>query len=93
MARPAQLDIATQFHHDGAYVQAAEAYEALLKAFPNVERVEQVQLMVGLIYARYLNQYERAKQHLSKAIEKLHGSRELELAREELTRVEMHLNR
>jgi hypothetical protein len=47
--------------------------------------------MVGLIYARYLNQYERAKQHLSKAIARLHAGRELELAQEELSRVETQL--
>ena len=90
MSRQGQLDIATQFHHDGRHAQAAEAYEQLLKTFPNVERSEQVELMVGLIYARYLNQYDRAKQHLLKAIARLHDGKELQLARDELSRVELH---
>jgi tetratricopeptide (TPR) repeat protein len=91
MSRQAQLEIATQLHHDGQYPAAAEAYELLLNTYPNVERSEQVELMVGLIYARYLRQYERAKQHLSKAIDRMHGGRELDLARAELAEVELHL--
>lgn len=91
MARQAQLDIATQLHLEARYPQAAEAYESLLKTYPTLERSEQVELMVGLIYARYLNQYDRAKQHLAKAVAKLHSGREMELAQEELSRVELHL--
>jgi membrane associated rhomboid family serine protease len=91
LSRQAQLEVATQLHHDGQYPQAADAYELLLNTYPNVERSEQVELMVGLIYARYLQQYDRAKQHLSKAIDRMHGGRELDLAREELAQVELHL--
>jgi tetratricopeptide (TPR) repeat protein len=91
LSRQGQLDVATQLHHEGLYEQAAEAYESLLKTYPTIERSEQVELMVGLIYARYLNQFEQAKQHLSKAVARLHGGRELELAREELSRVELQL--
>src|SRR5439155_17303795 len=78
MSRQAQLDIATQLHHEARYPQAAEAYETLLKNYPTVERAEQVELMVGLIYARYLNQFDRAKEHLSKAVPRLHAGRECE---------------
>lgn len=91
LSRTAQLEVATQLHHDGKYPQAAEAYELLLKTYPNVDRAEQVELMLGLICARYLQQYDRAKQHLSKAIERLHGAKELEMAQEELTRVQLAL--
>ncbi len=92
LSRQAQLEVATQLHHDGRYEQAAEAYEKLLSTYPTVERSAQLELMVGLIYARYLQQYDRAKQHLAKAISRLHAGRELELAQEELGRVEVHLN-
>ncbi|HSV16126.1 MAG TPA: hypothetical protein VLI90_17830, partial [Tepidisphaeraceae bacterium] len=91
LSRQGQLDVATQLHHEGLYEQAAEAYESLLKTYPTVERSEQVELMVGLIYARYLNKFEQAKHHLSKAVARLHGGRELELAQEELSRVELQL--
>jgi len=91
MSKQAQMDIATHFHHEGKYAQAAEAYEQLLKTYSSIDRVEQVELMVGLIYARYLNQYDRAKQHLQKAIARLHEGKEMELARQELSTVELNL--
>jgi membrane associated rhomboid family serine protease len=84
MSRQGQLDIATQLHHDGRYAQAAEAYEKLLKAYPNVERGEQIELMVGILYSRYLRNPERAKVHLTRVISRLHEGREAALAREEL---------
>jgi membrane associated rhomboid family serine protease len=93
LSRTGQLDVATQLHHDGRYPEAAEAYESLLKTYPTIERVEKVELMVGLIYARYLNKYDLAKQHLLKAIERLHGGRELDLAKEELSHVELLLGK
>jgi membrane associated rhomboid family serine protease len=91
LSRQAQLEVGTQLHQEGKYPEAAEAYELLLKTYPNVDRAEQVELMVGLICGRYLQQYDRAKQHLSRAIERLHGGRELEMAREEMLRVEVAL--
>ena len=49
---------------------------------------EQVELMLGLIYARYLSQYDRAKGYLMKAIARLHSDREISMARSELIRIE-----
>jgi hypothetical protein len=42
-----------------------------------------------LIYSRYLNEYEKAKEHLEKALKKLHGESEIQLARAELSRVQL----
>lgn len=92
LSRQAQLDVATQLHHDGRYPQAAEAYEKLLCSYPNLERAEQVELMVGILYARYLHKYDKAKQHLSRAIGRLHEGREMDLAKEELGIVESQLS-
>jgi membrane associated rhomboid family serine protease len=92
LSRQWQLDIATQLHHDGRHPQAAEAYEKLLRSYPNLERSEQIELMVGILYARYLHNYAPAKEHLSRAIARLHEGREMELAREELAIVESHLS-
>jgi membrane associated rhomboid family serine protease len=88
MSRQAQLDIATQLHHDAKYVEAAEAYEKLLKVYPNLERREQVELMVGILYSRYLNNPEQARLHLSFVLARVHEGREVELAREELASLE-----
>lgn len=88
LSRQAQLDVATELHHEGRYLEASEAYERLLKAYPTIEQSAQVELMLGLIYARYLHHYDLAKQHLAKAVDRLHTSRELQLAKEELAYVE-----
>jgi membrane associated rhomboid family serine protease len=87
LSRQAQLDVANQLASQQFYPQAADAYEGFLRCYPNYEQIEHVQLMLGLIYARYLNQYERAHAFLSKAVGRLRGERELQLARAELERI------
>jgi membrane associated rhomboid family serine protease len=91
LSRQAQLDVANQLASEQFYPQAADAYEQFLKTFPNFDQIEQVQLMLGIIYARYLNQYDRAKECLIRATAKLHGDRELTMARTELARIEPYL--
>jgi tetratricopeptide (TPR) repeat protein len=88
LARQAQLDVAAQLASQQLYPQAAEAYELFLRHYKNFEQIEQVELMLGLIYARYLEKYDRAKEYLIRAMARLHGDRELTLAREELKRIE-----
>jgi hypothetical protein len=87
LARQAQLDVANQLAAQQRYPQAAEAYELFLRHYPKFEQIEQVELMLGLIYARYLGQYERARECLLKASARLHKENELEMARSELSRI------
>ena len=87
LSRGVQLDVGNQLAHEGRYADAADAYEQLLRFYPNAEQVEQVELMLGLIYARYLGRYTRAKEVLQKALTRLHGEREVGLARAELERI------
>jgi membrane associated rhomboid family serine protease len=89
LSRQAQLDVANQLAAQQEYLPAAEAYEQFIKAYPKFEQMEQVELMLGLIYARYLHQYPRAQQCLVRALAKLHGEREIEMAKGELTRIEL----
>lgn len=88
LSRQAQLDVANQLSAQQLYNEAADAYESFLKAYPKFEQVEQIELMLGLIYARYLNRYDQAKEYLVKASARLHGDRELRMARAELARIE-----
>jgi hypothetical protein len=88
LSRQAQLDVANQLTNQQLYPQAADAYEGFLRHYPKFEQIEQVELMLGLIYARYLQQYDRAKGFLVKAMSRLHGERELAMARQELVRIE-----
>ena len=82
-------DVANQLASQQFYPQAAEAYELFLRYYKNFEQVEQVELMLGLIYARYLNRYAAARECLIRAMARLHNDRELQLARSELARVEV----
>ena len=88
LARQTQLDVANQLASQQNYEQAAAAYELFLRHYKNFEQIEQVELMLGLIYARYLSRYDRAKEYLLRAMARLHGDRELGLARAELQRIE-----
>ncbi len=88
LGRQAQLDIANQLASQQKFTEAADAYERFLTTYPNFEQIEQVELMLGLIYARYLENYDRAKLFLVRAVARLRGERELELARDELHRIE-----
>jgi membrane associated rhomboid family serine protease len=82
-----QLDVANHLASQRLYPQAAEAYELFLQQYPKADQIAQVELMLGLIYARYLNQPDRARSYLSRAAAKYHEGRELELAREELAKL------
>jgi membrane associated rhomboid family serine protease len=88
LSRQAQLDVANQLASQQFFAQAADAYEQFLSHYPNFEQIEQVELMLGVIYARYLQRYERARQLLLRALARLHTEREIQWARSELTRIE-----
>jgi outer membrane protein assembly factor BamD (BamD/ComL family) len=82
------LDIANQLASENRHSQAADAYEKFLKYYKNYEHSDQVQLMVGLIYARYLNNKVAAQKHLGSALEKLSDSSQISLCRKELSKLE-----
>ncbi|HLL89523.1 MAG TPA: rhomboid family intramembrane serine protease [Tepidisphaeraceae bacterium] len=88
LTRQAQLDVANQLASQQKFAEAAEAYEQFLRSYPNFEQIEQVELMLGLIYARYLDRFEPARKLLVHALSRLHGDREIALARQELARIE-----
>jgi hypothetical protein len=88
LSRQAQLDVANQLASQQFFAQAAEAYDQFLSHYPNFEQIEQVELMLGVVYARYLQQYDRARQLLLRALARLHSEREIQWARSELARIE-----
>jgi tetratricopeptide (TPR) repeat protein len=87
LSRQQQLDIANQLFADGVHGAAADAYEAFIKFYPKYEQIEQVQLMLGLLYARYLNRPDRAREHLNAALQRLSNPREIDLAKHELSQL------
>jgi membrane associated rhomboid family serine protease len=84
LSRQAQLDVANQLYVDQNYHAAAAAYENFLRFYSKYESIEQIQLITGIIYARYLSNAAKAREHLEAALTRLHNPREIELARSTL---------
>ena len=83
-----QLDVANKLMQLGRYDTAAQAYENFLNAYPRYPMRDQVQLMLGLVYARYLHQPENARLHLAAALEKLGDENQRTMAQDELKRLQ-----
>jgi len=81
------LDIANQLASDGKHAQAAEAYEKFLAHYGNYEYVEQVELMLGLLYSRYLGKPEAALKHLQAAAKKLSDPDQLKMCNNEIAKL------
>jgi membrane associated rhomboid family serine protease len=82
------LDIANQLAGENKHVESARAYEQFLSHYSTYEYAEQVELMLGIIYARYLNQPELAVKHLQIAEKKLIDQGQLKMCRDELARIQ-----
>jgi len=82
------LDIANHLASDNRPAESARAYEQFLTHYSNYEYVEQVELMLGILYSRYLNKPELAVKHLRAAAEKLSDSGQLKMCRDELAKLQ-----
>ena len=81
------LDIANQLAGDNKPAESAQAYEQFLSRYSNYEYAEQVQLMLGILYCRYLNQPQLAIKNLEAAAKKLTDPGQLKMCNDELTRL------
>jgi membrane associated rhomboid family serine protease len=81
------LDIANQLASDHRSSEAAWAYEQFLTHYGTSEHAEQVELMVGILYSRYLHKPEEAVKHLQRAAERLSDPGQVRLCQEELARL------
>jgi outer membrane protein assembly factor BamD (BamD/ComL family) len=93
LSRQAQLDVANQLASQQFYIEAADAYEGFLRCYPKYEALGHVQLILGLIYSRYLQRFEVARQTLHTALQSLHNEKEIEMARAELRHIEVALQK
>ncbi|NLH17915.1 MAG: rhomboid family intramembrane serine protease [Phycisphaerae bacterium] len=87
LPRQAQLDVANQLMSAGQWQPSAQAYELYLTHYSGYEYAEQVHLMLGLLYGRYLQNPDRAKDFLRKAMETLSDPTQKELCKSELDRL------
>ena len=82
------LDIANQLASENRHDQAAQIYEKFLTHYGNYEYIEQVELMLGIIYSRYLNRPELALKHLTSAEKKLADPGQLQMCRDEIEKLQ-----
>lgn len=71
LPRGQMLAVANQLMTMGRYPQAAGAYEKYLVTYPGDSETEEVKLVLGIIYAKYLEQPESAQKHLRDALARL----------------------
>jgi membrane associated rhomboid family serine protease len=81
------LDIANQLASESKHTESAQAYEKFLTHYSNYEYVEQVELMVGILYSRYLNKPGLAIKHLQAAVQKLSEPGQVKMCNEELAKL------
>jgi membrane associated rhomboid family serine protease len=82
------LDVANQLASENRHTDAAEAYEKFLTHYKTYEHAEQVQLMLGIIYSRYLHKQELAIKHLDAAKQKLKNPDQIKLCSDELKKLQ-----
>jgi tetratricopeptide (TPR) repeat protein len=87
LPRQLQLDIANQLMSEGHWQPSADAYQKFLSLYGNYEYAEQVHLMLGLLYSRYLNRPQDAIDHLRKAQEHLTDTGQKAMCRQEIDRL------
>jgi len=87
LPRQQLLDIANQLASDNKPAESAQAYEKFLSYYKNYEYIEQIELMLGILYSRYLDKPELAVKHLENAEMKLHDPGQLKMCRDEIAKL------
>ena len=83
-----QLDIANQLMAETKWQPSADAYRKFLARYRGYEHAEQVHLMLGLLYGRYLNRPQEAMEHLNKAKDKLSDADQKTMCQQEIDRLQ-----
>jgi len=84
------LDIANQLTSAGKWQQSADAYEKYLKHYKNSEYAEQVELMLGILYSKYLNNPQKAIDYFRSAKDKIIDPDQKKLCQKELDKLTSH---
>ncbi len=88
MPQQLQLDLANQLMAESDWNAAAQAYEQFLTHYKDYQFVEQVHLMLGLVYGRYLHRHRQALEQLHMAEPRLSDTGQKQLCRQEIHRLE-----
>ena len=87
LSKQLQLDVANQLMSQNQWKQSAEAYQKFLEHFPKFQHIEQVNLMLGILYSRYLNQNEKAMTYLTLAANGLKDEGQKRMCSDELQKL------
>lgn len=71
MSEREQLQIARELYRQSKFVEAASAFERFLECYRESSEASNVQLLLGIIYARDLRQLEAADKHLTQSMRAL----------------------
>ncbi len=86
LSQKQQFELANHLAGQGDHADAARAYELLLKAYPNHPERAHAQLVLGLVYVRYLGRADDAKPVLQEASQRLNGD-DAKLARQLMSEI------
>jgi len=84
-----QLDVANQLMSMSKWEESASAYEKFLTHYKSYEYAEQVQLMLGILYSRYLADHVKAVEYLKAAKEKLTDPGQIKMCEAELDKLQI----
>lgn len=87
LLRQQQLDIANQMMAEGKWQDSAKTYEKFLEHYGNSQHNEQVELMLGILYARYLSEKDKAIEYLDRARKKIADPGQIKMCEEELEKL------
>ena len=87
LPQPQLLDIANELASEGKRREAVEAYEKFIKHYKSYEHIGQVQLMLGLLYNRYLDRPQSALKLLQSAEKNLTDPAQLQMCKEEIEKL------
>ncbi len=88
LSQQQQSDLANQLAHMGRHELAARAYELLLNTFRSLANREQIELILAVIYVRYLARGQRARELLTTALPRLNNVEQKALATSMLAELE-----
>ena len=88
LPRDTQYDLANYAMNHDRHAAAAHAYERFLDAYAADPRIDEVRLLLGLIYIRYLDRREDARPLLTAAADRLHDPARQSLARQLLSEID-----
>jgi len=80
LPEPQQLDLASQLYSEGDMASAARAYENLVERYPRSAQIDEVRLMLGLIYSRHVRKPDRARDLIRAARTSLRDASQRSLA-------------